>query len=141
MTIRLKQPQATAPLIRKQDGNWAGSAKEKALAFAEHIKNVFTPHPGSDQTNDIQIHEYLEAPLQLSRPIKAFSPNEVVKILMHNLNPEKSCRLRSNNWKATQRTATQRYHLSNYHIQRCFEMKLLPLAVEDSPNNSNTKAR
>ena len=58
VTKRLKQPQATIPLIRKQDGNWARSTKAKALAFAEHMKKVFTPHPRSTDTNYYQIYEY-----------------------------------------------------------------------------------
>lgn len=57
----LQQPQMTIQ-IRKRDGNWTRSAKEKALAFAEHMKNVFKPHLRSEETNATQMYEYLEAP-------------------------------------------------------------------------------
>jgi len=34
----------TIPLIRKADGSWAKSDDEKAMAFADHLQQVFTTH-------------------------------------------------------------------------------------------------
>ncbi|XP_065356388.1 uncharacterized protein LOC135950789 [Calliphora vicina] len=34
--------------IRKSDGSWARSAKDKTVVFAEHLSNVFQPNPPSN---------------------------------------------------------------------------------------------
>lgn len=60
---KLKQPKETFPPLRHADGKWAHSDLEKASIFAEHLSNVFTPHPysGSDEHIDT-ITSFLSAP-------------------------------------------------------------------------------
>jgi len=41
----LKRPQIQYPPIRKQDGSWARSEKEKAETFATHLSKIFKPKP------------------------------------------------------------------------------------------------
>ena len=38
------RPHISIPPIRKADGSWAKSDDEKAMAFADHLQQVFTPH-------------------------------------------------------------------------------------------------
>ena len=49
--------------IRKTNNEWAKSDQEKADTFAQHVMKVFTPH---SDTQDTEINNFLEAPLQLS---------------------------------------------------------------------------
>lgn len=44
-TMNLKRPQIKIPPIRKENGSWARSDEEKALVFANHLEEVFTPNP------------------------------------------------------------------------------------------------
>ncbi|KAH9644980.1 hypothetical protein HF086_003310 [Spodoptera exigua] len=44
-TKNLKRPVTTSPPLRKADNCWARSDQEKAYVFAEHLSNVFQPHP------------------------------------------------------------------------------------------------
>lgn len=76
-TRGLKQrPKIHIAPIRNQAGGWARSEIEKAEVFAQHLAEVFTPH--NVEPNE-EIEEYLDAPLQLSPPIRAFSPGEIKK--------------------------------------------------------------
>lgn len=75
-TRKFKRPILQASPIRQTDGNWARSNDEKAQVFAEHLSKVFTP---LDNTEHEEISSYLDAACQLSPPIKAFSPAEVLK--------------------------------------------------------------
>jgi hypothetical protein len=58
----------------------AKSDDEKAMAFAEHLQQVFTPHHHLNPT-DAEISALLDVPCQMSLPIKPFSPKEVVDAL------------------------------------------------------------
>lgn len=77
-TKKLKRPKQTHPPIRKADGSWARSEKEKATRFAEHLFSVFQPLPCviSKIQNDT-ILKYLDTPLQLSLPPKHFTPGKI----------------------------------------------------------------
>jgi hypothetical protein len=79
-TKRLKQPQTSIPPIRKANGSWAKSDDEKAMAFTNHLQQVFTPHHIPNPT-DAEISAFLDVPCQMSLPIKPFSPKEVVDVL------------------------------------------------------------
>jgi len=81
-TKRLKRPQVSIPPIRKADRSWAKSDDEKAIAFADHLQQVFSPHLLPIPT-DAAISAFLDVPCQMSLPIKPFSPNEVVDALAH----------------------------------------------------------
>jgi len=81
-TKRLKRPQTLIPPIRKADGSWAKRDDEKAMAFADYLQKVFTPHHLPNPT-DIEITTFLEIPFQMSLPIKPFSSKEVVEALAH----------------------------------------------------------
>jgi len=60
---------------------------EKSNKFAQHLANVFTPHPRNN--NDDEIEAYLDAPCQMSPPLKAFSPTKVRHVI-NQLNPYKA---------------------------------------------------
>ena len=62
-TKSLKQPQTQFPPIRRQDGGWARSEKDKAHTFAEHLAQVFTPNPYEGLPEDESaIHDILNGP-------------------------------------------------------------------------------
>lgn len=85
-TTNSKRPQIIKSPIRKANNEWARSDQEKADTFAQHFEQVFTPHL---DTQDPQINSFLEAPLQLSLPIKNFKYSEV-KYEIDHLNKKKS---------------------------------------------------
>ena len=70
------------PPIRKADTSWAKSDDEKAMEFADHLQQVFTPHHLQNPT-DAALSAFLDVPCQMSLPIKPFSPNEVADALAH----------------------------------------------------------
>lgn len=77
-TKKLKRPIQPVPPLQKEDGTWARSSKEKAEMFANHLSKVFQPFPCTiNAEEDNHIAEYLDTPLQLSLPIKYFTPGEV----------------------------------------------------------------
>ena len=77
-TKKFKRPIVAIPPIRKPNGTWARSNIEKANEFAEYLVNVYTT-PQINNNYDAEIESYLNAPCQLSPPIKPFSPNEIRK--------------------------------------------------------------
>ncbi|PNF15162.1 hypothetical protein B7P43_G14817, partial [Cryptotermes secundus] len=90
-TKKLKQPQKPNPPIRTPQGGWARNNKEKAKVFAEHLTQVFQPHPTelkSDEEEKIQ--QFLESPYPLEYPLKPFKNNEIKNIISSNLNPKKA---------------------------------------------------
>lgn len=88
-TKRLKQPQISFPPLRSSDGEWARSAEEKAEIFAQHLTEVFTPHPGEVQTED-EIHQVLNETYQMELPLKKIKMHEVIKIIKHDISPKKA---------------------------------------------------
>jgi len=91
-TKRLKQPEISISPIRSSNGKWARSAIEKADAFAQHLAEVFTPHPveAHSEEEEDEIHRPLNEPYQLELPLHNFKKNEVAKIIRNNLNPKKA---------------------------------------------------
>ena len=53
----------------------------------QYLAKVFTPHPRN--TNDDEIETYLDAPCQMSPPLKAFSPTKVRHVI-NQLNPHRA---------------------------------------------------
>jgi hypothetical protein len=86
-TKKFKRPITSIPPIRKTDRTWARSSTDKVAVFAEHLVEVFSPP--QQQTNDADIEDILQASYQLSYPIKAFSPTEVLQEIKL-LNPRKA---------------------------------------------------
>lgn len=90
-TRYLKRPIKHSPPIRKNDGSWAKSNDEKAAVFSDHLKQVFQPFPADPQNNiDGEVEEFLESPLQLSLPVRLFSPSEVKHAILTEINPNKA---------------------------------------------------
>ena len=81
-TKRLKQPHMSIPPIRKADGIWAKSDDVKAMGFADHLQQVFTPHNFLNPA-DAAIYTFLDVPCQMSLPIQPFSTKEVVEALAY----------------------------------------------------------
>lgn len=86
-TKKFKRPYTPIPPIRKPDRSWARSDEEKAIVFAEHLEQVFTPLPSRNSDKDIE--NFLEIPCQMSLPIKPFTPKEVRREIK-NLNSRKA---------------------------------------------------
>jgi hypothetical protein len=80
-TKKFKRPQISIPPIRKADRSWAKSDSEKTETFGEHLSQVFTPHDSNNHHNNDEIEKFLDAPCQMSLPVRAFSPNEVSQII------------------------------------------------------------
>jgi hypothetical protein len=78
-----------SPPLRTSQGTWARSNIEKAHAFAEHLANVFQPHPSENELeeDDALIH-LLETPYQLEPPINCLKRAEVQEVI-NSLNPKK----------------------------------------------------
>jgi hypothetical protein len=75
------RPQNGKVPIRKINGSWARTAKEKADTFGEHLATVFTPNDSADVQTEINIKRSLLQPLQLSLPPTPVKPREVWKII------------------------------------------------------------
>lgn len=67
--------------IQLDDGTWARSDEEKAFIFASHLETVFTPHPEINPNHSQMIYDFLETPLPLSPPPKAFNPSEIKYVI------------------------------------------------------------
>ena len=70
--------------LRRSNGSWARSDKEKAEEFASHLRSTFQPHPDINDPNHTRsVNEFLDSPLQLSPPPRAISPADVRYIINH----------------------------------------------------------
>lgn len=88
VTKGMKRPHQPIPPIRKTDGSWAKNSKEKAETIAQYLVNVFKPFPSNGNCED-NIHETLEAPYQMSLPVKSVKLSEIKKIIK-TVNPNKA---------------------------------------------------
>lgn len=88
-TQYLKQPKQPIPPIR-HGADWARNDQQKAQAFADHLINVFQPHPSDNNEEESEIQEFLAQPFQLSPPIKKYRQSEVVEAIKHHINPKKA---------------------------------------------------
>lgn len=87
-TEKFDQTTKRIPPIRKPNGDWAKTDKDKADLFANHLSEVFKPyHSNSD---DVQINEYLESAGQMDLPIKPVTDNEITDIIMKQSSKRKS---------------------------------------------------
>ena len=83
-TKRLLQFNQVSSPLRRSDGSWARSDKEKAEEFASHLCSTFQPHPDIyDPDHSQNVFDFLDTPLQISLPPRAISPAEVSYIISH----------------------------------------------------------
>lgn len=76
--------------IRKPNGTWAKTDKDKAYTFANHLCEVFQPHQREVSAEEEEdIHEVINAPYQMAPPIKIFKKSEVEEVI-DNLENKKS---------------------------------------------------
>jgi hypothetical protein len=73
---KFKRPTPTVSPLRQEDCSWARSNSEKAKVFAEHLGRTFTP---LNNQEDEETNSYLDAPCQLSPPIRSITPAEVIE--------------------------------------------------------------
>lgn len=67
-TKRIKQPQIRIHPIRKRDHSWERSDIEKAETFASH--------PPGNPLDKADVHQSLDAPIQMYNSIQAFPPKQ-----------------------------------------------------------------
>jgi hypothetical protein len=73
--------------LKTPSGTWARTNSEKAKVFANHLTNVFKPHPAESSTAAEEVLTLqLEAPYQLEPPLPRFRITEV-KTIIKNLKP------------------------------------------------------
>lgn len=84
-TKKLKQPTSSSPPIRLPNGNWARKDDEKAVAFANHLAEVFKPHEFPETNSNSE----LEVNLKTSKQIK-FKWKEVKAIIKSSINLKKA---------------------------------------------------
>jgi hypothetical protein len=84
-TRKLKKPITYIPPLRKTNGNWAKSAKEKAEAFANYLEQTFQHYTA--QNNSMSKEEYNN---QDDEKIPLVTPKEFANEIKVNLNPKKA---------------------------------------------------
>jgi hypothetical protein len=84
---KIKSFQKQNSPIRIEDGMWAKSNEEKAMAFTKHLKAVFQQHFAV--SND-DISDFLNTPYQLELPLDKFKVNQITHIINTKLNSRKS---------------------------------------------------
>ncbi|CAG9133710.1 unnamed protein product [Plutella xylostella] len=85
---RDKPQQAQHPL-KTQDGTWAKTDEEKAEAYGQFLRDVFTPNDLGTDSVDNEVHEYLLSDLQLSLPLRCCTPAETRRVI-HDLEMKKA---------------------------------------------------
>jgi hypothetical protein len=86
---KIKHVKKPSPL-RTSQGTWARTNIEKAHAFAEHLTNVFHPHPSENEPEEEEVlMQLLETPYQLEPPFNRLKRPEVQEVI-NSLNPKKS---------------------------------------------------
>jgi hypothetical protein len=89
-TTKIKQVKKPSPPLRTSQGTWARSNVQKAHAFAEHLADVFQPHPSENEAEeDEAFMQLLETPYQLEPPVNRLKRAEVQEVI-NSLNPKKS---------------------------------------------------
>lgn len=91
-TKRLKQPKQHIPPIRKINGTWAKTDREKAEAFANHLQTVFQPLNMAPNNNyNKRINAFLKERMPNHKlKIPHVTLKEVKKTITHNLSPNKA---------------------------------------------------
>lgn len=81
ITKTIKRPITQIPPIKKKDGTWARSNKQKAETFADHLTKIFKPN---DTHTDISVDKNMNL---VEEEVKLVTPREVKNEIMTNLNP------------------------------------------------------
>lgn len=76
-TAKLKRPILHQSPLKKDDGSWIRSDKDKSAAFAKHLSEVFTAHDCLSPSTEVTVSSLLKIPHQLDPPIKKFTNTEV----------------------------------------------------------------
>ncbi|GBP64657.1 Probable RNA-directed DNA polymerase from transposon X-element [Eumeta japonica] len=81
-TKKIKRPTVNSPPLRKPDGSWARSDHERVDAFAEHLTNVFKPHPyeGPPEHEKMVMECSREAAAESTMP-KKYTTKEVRRVI------------------------------------------------------------
>jgi hypothetical protein len=81
-TKKIKQVKEPSPPLRASQGTWARSNVEKAHAIAEHLANVFKPHPSEYKPEEEEaLIQILETPKQPEPPINRPKIAEVQEVI------------------------------------------------------------
>jgi hypothetical protein len=90
-TRKISQPQHQILPIRINRNTWARTDKQKATSFAEHLASVFQQFPSQLSINEEEtIKNELNAPNQMTLPMKKIRINEVTNVIKHNIHPKKA---------------------------------------------------
>jgi hypothetical protein len=85
-----KQITESSPPLWMAQGTWARSDFEKANIFAEHLSNVFQPHPSENSPVEEEVlTQSLDTPYQLDPPLKHLLRSEVHAVVKKH-SPKKS---------------------------------------------------
>lgn len=76
-TKPFKRPQQFKAAIRKINGGWAKTGREKAETFADHLTNVFKPNDSEHKEFEREIEDHLRQDLQLSLPPRPVTVREL----------------------------------------------------------------
>lgn len=92
VTCNIKnQPIQPIPPIRKPNRSWARANYKKAKTFAEHLEKVSRSHQIETPQDELQnIEDGLSSAYQLVLPIKPFTINKIVKIILFKLKRKKA---------------------------------------------------
>lgn len=81
-TRNIKRPTTISPPLRKADNCWARSDQEKAYTFAEHLSNVFQPHPYEGPADhEKKVTEYLKEIETEDTTSMKFTTKEVRRVI------------------------------------------------------------
>lgn len=80
----LKRPIKYAPPIRRDDGEWARSDREKAEVFAEYLTNVFQPHSPTGMEDIVPVNNTDHS------LVRKFTPAEVINEIEKKLKINKA---------------------------------------------------
>jgi len=88
---KIKQPQYQIPPIRINRNTWARTDKQKAAAFAKHLTSFFQPFPSQlTAMEEETIKNELNAPHQMTLPMKKIRINEIKNVIKHKIHPKKA---------------------------------------------------
>lgn len=92
-TKTLKRPKEQIRPIKKSDGNWARSDKDKANTFGKYLETVFTPYINVNPAHDNVVREHLESNLLNCPHIESIITNDEVNETIKGLREMNTTRL------------------------------------------------
>lgn len=88
-TKYLKRPVLRKVPFKDSNDRWCRSDEDKAIAFADYLKNTFSPISLNSRFEEEETNNFLNAPCQMDLPIKPTSPAELREEI-NQLNSKKS---------------------------------------------------